>query len=161
MTSPTKPFINEASQSDRYAVVVNDKHAHKNTMLSHTHPELEMGGRFAAVEKQTVVGNSPIPNYGHAASWSETQLPDEPPTNYCINDMECVGTEAEIRESINALGDASHVAKSEDDAAACPASPRSHFDGRSSYPAAPIKGSTGSKTPNLLSRAAHPFKPRI
>jgi hypothetical protein len=147
-----QPFINDAPQSERYAVHVNDKHAHKNTMLSHTHPTEEYGGRYAAEVHSTIVGrDNPIPQYGHAASWSETQLPDEPPLGYAIDDQEPVGTEAEIQQSLNALGDdhRSPVAKeSEDDAAACPASPRS-------------KGGASSDRLSSLKSAAHQFRRRI
>jgi hypothetical protein len=94
-------YNNDTPQADRYAVLVNDKHAHKNTMLSHTHPAEEMGGRYAAEVHSTVVGrDNPIPEYTHAAPWSETQLSDEPPLGYAIDDQEPTGTHAEIQQSL-------------------------------------------------------------
>jgi hypothetical protein len=116
-----EPFHNEASQSERYAVIVSESRQ-KNTLLSHTHDADEMGGRYKAVHEQTVVGRDPV-NYPAAGAWSMTQLPDEPGLGYEINSQEAVGTEAEIRAS---LGGASFpAAQSEDGAAACPAPPRS------------------------------------
>jgi hypothetical protein len=93
-------YNNEASQSDRYAVLVNDKHAHKNTMLSHTHDADKMGGRYKAVHNQTVIGSQEQIQYPKASAWSCTSLPPEEPLGYEINSQEAVGTEAEIRASL-------------------------------------------------------------
>jgi hypothetical protein len=150
-----------------------------STFLDHTRPDLEMGGRFAAEAHHTVVGrDDPIPQYGHTAPWSETQLPDEMPLGYAIDDQEPVGTEAEIRESLNsnapsvAVGDEStvplSVAKSEEmHRPPAPASPRTKSSVAS---AADRGGAVQSAAPNSgaisdplrrRDRATNNFRKRI
>jgi hypothetical protein len=154
-------YNNEASQADRYAVLVNDKRAHKNTVLSHTHPAEEMGGRFKAVHTQTVIGEQSQINYPAAAPWSMTTLPPEEPTGYDINSQEAVGT---IQEVAASFGSATFPAALSEDDASPAASPRSpHSEGRrsSSSPAASTKGGTSSDLLRRRASAAHSFKRRV
>jgi hypothetical protein len=83
----------------------NQRRERGSTFLDHTHPDLDLGGRYRNLEPHSTVGKTPIPQYGHAAPWSETQLPDEPPLGIDINWQEPTGAEAEIQASIDALSD--------------------------------------------------------
>ena len=55
------------------------------TYLSHTHSDL--GGRYAQIQPENVVGQSAVPQYPAASSSWQIQLPDEPPLGYRIDDL--------------------------------------------------------------------------
>ena len=63
----------------------------------------ENRGRFAATNKETVVGSMPVVNYPAAPNWAPDPVPPEPPLNVDIDAQEPVGTEAEIAASIAKL----------------------------------------------------------
>jgi hypothetical protein len=135
---------------------MNNQRREPNTFLSHTHPELEIGGRFAAEAKHTIIGrDNPIPKYTHAAPWAETQLPDEPPLGYAIDDQEAVGTLQEIEQNLT-TGATQHppLPCLSEEAASPPATP----------PHSPhsVKGESGASSDHLRRRAsATNFKRRI
>ena len=95
-------FRNNASQKERAEVLKNDAAVHKNTFLSHTHPE--EGGRFA--KPQNVIGSEPTVQYPMAApNWSVDPTGVEPPLNIDVNAVEPCGEKFEIE----ALGDATEA----------------------------------------------------
>jgi hypothetical protein len=55
------------------------------TFLSHTHSDL--GGRYAIVSPQTIVGAEPTINYPAASSPWQVELPKEEPLGYAIDQM--------------------------------------------------------------------------
>jgi hypothetical protein len=57
-----------------------------STFLAQTHSEI--GGRFAQVGAQTVVGAEPVPNYPAAAAHQRDPCGIEPPLGYSVNELE-------------------------------------------------------------------------
>jgi hypothetical protein len=53
----------------------------------HSWRNSEIGGRFAQVGAQNVVGQEAVPNYPAASSPWQIQLPNEPPLGYRVNDL--------------------------------------------------------------------------
>jgi hypothetical protein len=82
------------TQTERREVLLND------TMLSRAQSErqLENQGRFAATNKSTVVGSTPGPAYPAGPNWANDPTGVEPPLGVDINELEPVGTAAEIGE---------------------------------------------------------------
>jgi hypothetical protein len=64
------------------------KNGNTGTFLSHTHID-EAGGRFAAVNAATVVGQSPeiAASYPAASAAHQTELPPEPSLGHAIDAM--------------------------------------------------------------------------
>ena len=64
------------------------------------------GGRFAVEDKSTVVGADPAiayPVLPSSSPWSDARLPDEPPLGFSVNEMQPVGTFAEIEKSLGSI----------------------------------------------------------
>jgi len=90
----------ELTQEEKRDTLVNDRRVHKNTYFSHAHPD--EGGRFATSDKppRFVVGSTPAPQYPAGPNWSDDPTGVEPPTGVAIDQMEPVGTHAEIEQSL-------------------------------------------------------------
>jgi hypothetical protein len=103
MSNQRREFINDTSQAERRAALANDRRV--STYHQFKLPEEELGGRYRKLEPQTIVGSdNPIPSYTRAAPWSATQLPDEPPLGWSVEDQMPVGEPHEVEAS---LGDGS------------------------------------------------------
>ena len=95
-----KPFHNETTQAERRAALEQGSTLHQfqqsDAATSH--------GRYDAHEKTTVVGATPVPVYPAGPDWTAVDpCGQEPPLNYCVDQMEPVGTAAEIEASIAKL----------------------------------------------------------
>jgi hypothetical protein len=86
----------DVSQAEKRAVLRNDAavraHANSNgetgTYLSHTHID-DAGGRFAAVNAATIVGQTPAPKYPAASTpFQSDPVGVEPPLGFSVNDLE-------------------------------------------------------------------------
>jgi hypothetical protein len=160
--NPSQPFINEASQDERYEIVVNDRRV--NTYLSHTDPNAELGGRYRKLEPQSITGQTPIPQAYAGAPWTREDAGLEPPLGWSVEAQEPVGTEAEVRAS---LGDGSTFTTSvADDATAIstvasseePApAPRSPSSAGTSSP--PSRGKGDASSGNSLLRLSGVAQP--
>jgi hypothetical protein len=158
--NPSQPFINEASQDERYEIVVNDRRV--NTYLSHTDPNAELGGRYRKLEPQSITGQTPIPQAYAGAPWTREDAGLEPPLGWSVEDQEPVGTE--VRAS---LGDGSTFTTSvADDATAIstvasseePApAPRSPSSAGTSSP--PSRGKGDASSGNSLLRLSGVAQP--
>jgi hypothetical protein len=75
----------QEEQIERARTLENDRKVREQggTFLSHTHSDL--GGRYALVSPQTIVGADPIPNYPAAAAHQHDPVPQEPPLGYRID----------------------------------------------------------------------------
>jgi len=78
----------QEEQIERARTLENDRKVREqgSTFLSHTHSDL--GGRYALVSPQTVVGADPIPNYPPAAAHQHDPCGQEPPLGYAIDELE-------------------------------------------------------------------------
>jgi hypothetical protein len=91
------------SQKERAEVLKNDQ---ASTLHQFGTSEAnEIGGRHAAINKSTVVGATPSPQYPAQpeGSWcnQDALVPDEPPLAYPIDQQEAVGTAQEIQASLD------------------------------------------------------------
>jgi hypothetical protein len=85
----------DVSQAEKRAVLRNDAavraNANRNgetgTYLSHTHID-DAGGRFAAVNAATIVGQTPAPKYPAASAHQADPVGIEPPLGFSVNDLE-------------------------------------------------------------------------
>jgi hypothetical protein len=92
---------NKSEQAERRQVL-------RDTMQSRANAEAnEVRGRFAGINKATVVGSEPAPQYPALpeGSWSNQSaaVPEEPPLNADVNWMEPVGENWEVEASIESL----------------------------------------------------------
>jgi hypothetical protein len=111
-----QPFNNEATPDERLQV-------HKDTMPKTTFASFaeafadeDRGGRFKPETRTHVIGSAPIPKYPELPASSPSHhdpVPDERPLGYSIDEMQPLGTEAEVQASIDRL-----QKKPEDDGAA-------------------------------------------
>ena len=88
-------FNNNSSQAERKQFV-------KDTFHSRTRDEA--GGRFAQVNKSTVVGSDPATLYPRLPSgspWSSDPVPPEPPLNQDISEPPIVGESWEVEKSLD------------------------------------------------------------
>jgi hypothetical protein len=81
----------QEEEQDRIRTLRNDlsvcqQQERSGTYLSHTHSEL--GGRYALVSPQTIVGADPIPNYPAAAAHQHDPVPQEPSLGFAIDELE-------------------------------------------------------------------------
>jgi len=95
---PTDRLVREADQGTK------DK---SSTFFSHTHDDLEMGGRFAKQIPQNVVGATPVPSYPAAAPWSVDPCGTEPSLGVDVNEMQPTGEPHEIAKSLGEPSDTS------------------------------------------------------
>jgi len=77
----------QEEQAERKRVLANDARVREQagTFMSHTHSEI--GGRYAGVGAQMVVGADPIPKYPAAAAHQHDPCGLEPPLGYRIDAM--------------------------------------------------------------------------
>jgi hypothetical protein len=101
-------FNNDNPQSVRRAITENDERIRKGGTY-HEFAASEAGasgGRFAARERSTVVGSGPVayPQLPEN-SWGNqgAAVPPEPSLGVAIDEMETVGTHAEIDQSLQSL----------------------------------------------------------
>jgi hypothetical protein len=99
----------ELTQEEKRNTLANDRRVHKNTYFSHAHPD--EGGRFAVSDqpRRHVVGSTPMPQYpiqpGGAWSNQAAAVPPEPSLGFSVNELEPLGTRAEIEQSLRAACD--------------------------------------------------------
>jgi hypothetical protein len=97
-------MTNREEQEEKLRVILNDvKRDRPDTMHSRTDTDAP-GGRYSSLGKPFVTGATPGPQYPKISSgaWSEgiDQLTGtEPPLGFDVNEMEPVGTTAEIERS--------------------------------------------------------------
>jgi len=81
----------QIDQEERRRTLQNDVRVREQTgtYLSHTHDDIHQG-RFAAIGPAQVIGSKAdvASAYPAASSAHQVELPPEPPTGYCIDDME-------------------------------------------------------------------------
>ena len=76
------------SQATRRRVLRNDASVRASTLSQFAQSEAnEIGGRFSANERATVVGANPLPNYP-AAFLQLDPVPDEPPLGFRIDALD-------------------------------------------------------------------------
>jgi hypothetical protein len=94
MTS--QPFNNNSTKAEREQFV-------KDTF--HTRTRDEAGGRFAQVNKSTVVGSDPATLYPRlpGGPWAAQPMPpEEPPLGFSVEDHDPVGQPWEVEASLDA-----------------------------------------------------------
>ena len=109
------------SQILRRRVLQNDRRVREqgSTFSQFAQSEAsEIGGRFAANERATVVGADPVPGYP-AAFQQRDPVPDEPPLGYRIHDL----TPHELEPSMASISLPVEEAQSTGDPAHAPSSP--------------------------------------
>jgi hypothetical protein len=89
-------FKNDATQAERQEALRNDTY---HGRASH---DLELGGRFAAINKPSIIGaaSAKYPKLPSSSPWSADPVPPEEPLGFEINALEPVGTAAEIEASL-------------------------------------------------------------
>ena len=91
--------------AERRAVLENDKRSREqgSTFLAHTHNDV--GGRFTAHERSTVIGSTPTPASAYPAgpNWTCDPVGPEMPLGYSIEDHEPVGQPHELRANVRPL----------------------------------------------------------
>jgi hypothetical protein len=114
-------MVTSAMEDDklRREVLENDRKVREQqqagTFFSHTHPEDEVGGRFARVSPMTIVGATPIPKYPQLPSgpWSGSDpVGQEPPTGVAIDYMRPLEPSMVGASSVEATGPTSADAPS-------------------------------------------------
>ena len=92
----------QEEQIERARTLENDRKVREqgSTFLSHTHSDL--GGRYALVSPQTVVGADPIPNYPPAAAHQQDPCGQEPPLGYAIDELELASPAQATGEPLSA-----------------------------------------------------------
>jgi hypothetical protein len=99
-----RPYHSDASPAERRAVVENERRVHKNSYFSHAHPD--EGGRFAAINKSTVTGSTPVPQYPPqptSSPWASAAVGQEPPLGFSVDEMQPVGEPHEIELSLREM----------------------------------------------------------
>jgi hypothetical protein len=109
MTRPNETVHSELSQDERRDLLQNDRDLLPKTTLStfaEAFADEERGGRFKTEQPTHVIGSTPIPKYPELPASSPSHhdvVPDEPPLGFSVEQLEPLGTEAEIEASINKL----------------------------------------------------------
>lgn len=99
---------NDSSQAERRRVLANDRQQ-TSSLLDHVEPE--GGGRFAELArrdagKSTVVGATPSVQYPTGPGWTRSEVPQEPPLGFSVNDLEPTGEPFEVERSLASLAEA-------------------------------------------------------
>jgi hypothetical protein len=84
-------LLDHADQDEKRRVLENDASLRTaGTFFSHTHSDGDLGGRFAAVGAQTIVGQSPNPYPPMPPNnpWARDPVPPEEPLGFSINEFE-------------------------------------------------------------------------
>jgi hypothetical protein len=99
---------NDSTMKEKAEVLANDRRVREQTgtFMSHTHDDLDLGGRFAKQTPQTVIGASPVPQYPAGPAWSHDPTGIEPPFPLDVNQMQPCGEAHEIAASSARSGDA-------------------------------------------------------
>ena len=93
--------MEKATQTEKRDVLGND------TLHTRALADLDgLSGRFAAINKSTVIGAAPAAQYPAAAGpWADpVKVPDEPPLGFAVDDLEPIGERFEVERSEAKLG---------------------------------------------------------
>jgi hypothetical protein len=93
----------EVSQAERRRIMAEERRG--RTYQGHAlDGEIDVGGRFAKVNKTTVVGTSPIsyPKQPQGSPWAMDACPPEPPLGFSVEEQEPVGEVFERSASASA-----------------------------------------------------------
>jgi hypothetical protein len=106
MTNPTKQFRNDTSPTEKLETLLNDKRVLRQQKDASTFAQFassdanQDAGRFAAINKATVVGATPKqPEYA-APNWAPQAVGVEPPLGFDINETPIVGEPYEVEASL-------------------------------------------------------------
>jgi hypothetical protein len=96
-----QPF--RSTPAERRETVENDRRVASTFHQFAAAEAEEIGGRFSATAKATVIGSTAdtASAYDAAPAWANDPSGPEPPLNYQIDALEPVGTEAEIQKSLD------------------------------------------------------------
>jgi len=96
----------DATQAERKAVLQNDLRVRRQADAFSYHDravadaEVELGGRFGALAKPTVVSGPVYPQQPANSPWHSDPVPDEPSLGYSVEAVEPVGEPGEIARSV-------------------------------------------------------------
>jgi hypothetical protein len=100
----------DVSQDEKRRIIRNQsRNGDTGTFLSHTHID-DAGGRFAAVNAATIVGQDPqvkYPQLPSSSRWHGSDpVPDEPPLGYRVDEMPPLEPSAASVQPVEQLGGA-------------------------------------------------------
>jgi hypothetical protein len=99
--SDTRPYHNEATQSEKRAILKNDSYFARQQ----SQPD-DAGGRYAKIRPSNVTGSAPsqqIPKQPENSPWASDPLGPEPPLGFSVDEMNPVGELHEIEKSLASL----------------------------------------------------------